>query len=177
MKCQIIYGSRYNATKQNVLWIKERLDLEDFEVELLNLKDAKISQDSEVLILATGIYSGEAVEGFNDFILNNVDEVSSKKIVLVATAMNKENCFGEDKNLKITKELPPSVKEKIVLQEVLFGEMIFKTMSEEDKVSIDYFYKKLMHLEGEALQAMLKPRTLLNKKDAWAFCDKIIKLA
>ncbi len=177
MKYQIIYGSRYNATRQNVLWIKERLELEDFEVELSNLKYAKVSQDCEFLILATGIYSGQAVEGFNDFIKENEDIISSKKIVLLATAMNKENCFDEEKNLKIIKELPLSVKEKIVLQEVLFGEMIFKTMSKEDKVSIDYFYKNIMHLEGEALEKMLMPRTLLDKKDVWEFSQKIINLS
>ncbi len=176
MKCQIIYGSRYNASKQNVLWIKERLDLEGFDVELSNLKDAKISKDCEVLILATGIYSGKAVEGFDDFIVNNVDEISSKKIVFVATAMNKQNCFDEEKNLKIIKELPKNVKENIVLQEVLFGEMIFQNMTKEDKVSIDYFYKNIMHLEGEALEKMLKPRTLLDKKDVWEFSQKIINL-
>ncbi len=177
MKYQMIYGARYNATKQNVLWIKERLELEDnFQVELSNLEEAKVCDDSGVLILSTGIYSGEAVEGFYEFIEKNAQKISQKKVILVVTAMNKENCFDEENNLKIIKNFPQSVKDKIIFQEVLLGEMIFKTMTEEDKISIDYFYKKIMHLEGKALEKMLMPRTLLDKKDVWKVSERIIEL-
>ncbi len=177
MKCQIIYGSKYNATKQNMLWIKERLELENnFEVELSQIKDVSILTDSKLLIFATGIYSGKAVEGFNDFIEKNKEQLLQKDLVFLIVAMNKENCFDETNNLKILQDLPQDIKDKIILQDGLLGEMIFQNLNEDDKISIDYFYKKIMNLEGEALKKALSPRTLLNKKDAWSVAENIIKL-
>ncbi len=177
MKYQIIYGSKYNATKQNVLWITERLELEQkFEVELSQIENANISANSELLIFATGIYSGKAIEGFNDFIEKNKKEILKKDLIFLITAMNKENCFDETNNLKILQDLPQEIKDKIVLQDGLLGEMVFQNLNEDDKISIDYFYKKIMNLEGEALKKALSPRTLLNKKDAWSVAEKIIKL-
>lgn len=171
MAYQILYSSKYGATKQISYWIEERLKLGKKNVFISDIKSYTNTR-CNTLILATSIYGGKANEDFNLFLDNDFSKFHFNKLVIIGVSMHKASCFEQNQELRILRDYP-HIKKQAFIQEVLLGELIYDNLNSEDKEKLQSFYKRL-NLSEEKILEKQKPRTLLNKTEVWDFTQKIL---
>lgn len=171
MTYQILYCTKYGATKQISNWIEQRLKLAKKKTFISDIKSYK-TKKCDTLILGTAIYGGKATKEFYDFLENDFEKFEFKNLNIFAVAMQKPACFDEEGKLRILQNYP-HIKQKAKLQDVLLGEMIFENLSKKERDNLMLFYKKI-NLSKEKIEEKRSPRTLLNKKEVWDFAEKIL---
>ena len=78
-KVVIIYGSRYGSTAQTAKWIAEGMG---GIPEVISAKEAKDVAGYDIVILGSGIYSGQLQEDMLAFLAEKKDEVKDKVFAL-----------------------------------------------------------------------------------------------
>lgn len=78
-KVVIIYGSRYGSTAQTAKWIAEGMG---GIPKVMSAKDAKDVAGYDIVILGSGIYSGQLQEDMLAFLAEKKDEVKDKVFAL-----------------------------------------------------------------------------------------------
>lgn len=111
MKALVVYGTRYGTATEIAKEITKVLENEQIDVDLFNAREIKDCNVSpyDLVVVGSGIKIGKWTKGSMNFLKNNKDSLSKKKVALFVTcgAANKEKTVaeGQEKYLdKVAKE-------------------------------------------------------------------------
>ncbi len=176
MKTLIITASRYGSTEQIGRWIKERLQYEGFEVDIAKTEDVVSLDSYKLVIMGSGIYSHSVLPELKAFIEKNRHALKDKKNVIFGVAMKIKPVFHKGKIHGGLEHLIPQIEMlngSVIYADMLHGEMVPQKMTEKDRDGVMRFYK-MLNLPEDEIERRLKPRTLMDKKEAWEFAETVI---
>lgn len=177
LKAIIICASRYGSTLEIGRWIGERLQYEGISAQVVDVKNAGSLEEYDIVVLGSGIYYEGVLKELKTFVEKNLNSLKKKKIVLFGVAIETTPVFYKGKilgGLLYLKPLIEMLKDSVIHAEMLHGELVPQKLSEEDREALLRFYKTILKLPDEEIQKRLKPRTYMDKKEAWKFAETII---
>jgi menaquinone-dependent protoporphyrinogen oxidase len=141
LRINIIYASRYGATKEVAWNIAESLRESDCYVELTEANVA-ILTGFDAYILGSGIYANRLLSDMEDFIAANMFAMAKYEVAIFGVAMSTEPVERNGKvsgGVHIFEKYPV----KPFAKAVLHGRMDFSALSDEDKSGLELFYKAI----------------------------------
>jgi menaquinone-dependent protoporphyrinogen oxidase len=89
MKAIIVFGTRYGATKDTAEEIAKTLQEENFDVNVVNIKEEKIRDISEyeLVIVGSGVACGRWVNEAEDFLKKFRKDFENKKLALFVSSV------------------------------------------------------------------------------------------
>lgn len=177
MKALIICASKYGSTTQIGRWIAERLSYDGVTVDIAKPEDAISIDEYELIVMGSGIYTHDVLPSLRQFIDENKEVLKSKKLALFGVAMKTEPTFHKGKihgGIEYLKSSIEKLDGAVIHADMLHGEMVYEKMDEKDKEGLLRFYKMLGLSDAEAKER-LKPRTLMDKKEAWDWTEATLK--
>jgi len=178
MNVKIVYASRYGASAEISGWIAQRLKAEkDIAVVMERADTAGFIGEYDLVLLGSGIYNHGFLPELEEYIDENLEKLRKVQTALFGVAMKTEpvmvngRAYGGILNLeKYAEKLGKWCKAGVMLH----GEMVYENMADEDKTSLDKFYK-MIGLGEEKAAERRRPRTLMDKSECWAFAESLIK--
>lgn len=176
MKVFITYATRYGATATVAGWIAERLMYEGWETTREEAAKASSVTGYDLVVMGSGVYSHALLPEMDSFIKQNADQLKKLPVAFFAVAMRAEAMFVNGKVMGGVQvfEKYADVGKACIYADVLHGESVYAAMNGEDKKSLDDFYLMAGFSESEIIERK-KPRTFLNKTEAWTFAENLLK--
>jgi menaquinone-dependent protoporphyrinogen oxidase len=131
MKTLIVYASKYGCTEKCARLISEKLNE---KADLCNLEKAKAADISQYdnVIIGGSIYVGRIQKSINEFCVNNLGSLRSKKVGLFVCCMRE----GEEAAAQLKTAFPEELSNSAAAKDILGGEIIFGRMNFFDKLIV-----------------------------------------
>lgn len=171
MKVLIVYATRYGSTRDVAeliaKYLNKFLDAEVCDVSKACLKGA------DAVLLGSGIYANKMLPQMEDFIKANISELNMMTVGLFGVAMRTEPV---EKNGRRSGGI--YIFDRYPLEPfargMLHGRRDFDTMTDEDKTSLERFYKAI-GLSEEEKNERKKFCDRVSESECTAFAKEVLK--
>ncbi len=177
MKVNIIFSTRYGSTGQIASWIAERFSADGHEAFTADASSAGAPVDADLTVMGSGIYSHGYLKPLEEYIGRYAETLADKKTALFGVAMKTEPIMHNGRShggILMLEKYAAKLGKSVIGCAMLHGQMIFSSMTDEDKEGLMSFYRMAGFSETETNERM-KPRTMMNKAECWEFAENLIK--
>ncbi len=178
MKVLIVCASKYGSTHQIGRWMRERYLHEGCITDLIDAAEQAAIVDYELIVMGSGIYSHKILPSLKDFIDGNLEALKAKRTALFGVLMKTSPVFYKGSIHGGLEHLRPHIellRESIIHADMLHGEIVPSRLSPEDREAMMRFYR-LINLSEPDIRERLRPRTMMDKREAWDFVEKTFKI-
>ena len=105
MRTAVFFTSKFRTTQRTAEYIAKALDADLFDIK----KGAPSADGHDLVILGSGIYAGEVSRSMRNFVENNAEALSGKRVALFVCCRS-DGKKAEDQLSHVAEAMPPIYK-------------------------------------------------------------------